>query len=102
MPCVEELNRSARNVLAECLRTGWDKIWIVLAPDCKQRRLELSEVIVEGSVELNVVDVIEKKVELNVGITWSGQEGGIQRVPLRLDKVKVRNTGAVFPPHALG
>jgi hypothetical protein len=97
---VEKLNRRALNVLAECFRTGRDEVWIVLAPDCQQRRGELSKVLVEDREELDVVGVIEKEVELNVDIARAGQQSSIQRVPLWFDQVLFGNTGAVFAAHS--
>src|SRR5580698_330138 len=65
---VEELDGGGRDVAAEGFSAGRDEIGIALAPDGEQRRLRSAEVLLKLRIELHVVRVVEKQIELDVDV----------------------------------
>jgi len=50
------------------LGAGWDKKRIMLAPDRKQRRLGVAEILLECRIQREIRSVVEKEIELDVFI----------------------------------
>ena len=63
---IQELDSGARNVATKRFGARRDKVEIVLAPDRQQWRLRRTEILLKFRIELHVVCVIEKQIELNV------------------------------------
>ena len=56
MSAIEELNGGVRVVASECLGTWWNKVKIVLSPDCVERRLPFPEIVMEGAAAASLAN----------------------------------------------
>ena len=77
---IEQLNLRIRIVSPESFRPCRDEIWIMFPPNREQRRLRFSEILLESWIKLYVVGVIEKQIQLDVGIAGPRQQRRIERI----------------------
>src|SRR5580658_5505308 len=101
VPCIQKLNLRARNISAKSFRAGRNEIGIALTPNRQERGLRLPEILLKSRVKLHVVGVVEKEVQLNVGVAGAGHERGVEGVAFGSDQVRVCNARGIFPAHSL-
>src|ERR1700722_17435064 len=84
----EELHDGIRVVAPIRFCAGWNEKWIVPTPNREERRLRFSKVVVKCRVELDVVGIVEKEIQLNPHISppksWQRRECNL-RVRSSLD-----------------
>src|SRR5271165_3548988 len=68
---VEELDRGIGIVPLKGFSTWGNEVEIMLAPDRQQRRLRGAEILLKLRIQLHVVGIVEKQVQLNVHIAGS-------------------------------
>src|SRR4051812_43460338 len=96
MPGVEELNRCVWIVSQECLCPGRNEIRIEFPPHSEQGRLRGPEILLKLRIHSYIVGVIKEQIELNVHISGTRKQGGVQRVTLGLDKTRIGDTGRIL------
>src|SRR5215467_2667567 len=79
----EQMDLGIRIVLPECLGSGGQEKWIVLAPHGQQRRPLGPEILLEFGIERDVALVVAEQIELDFVIARSGKERGIESPRIR-------------------
>jgi hypothetical protein len=74
MARVEEVNLRARNVALEGLGACGQEEGIVPAPDSQEGRLFAAEILLKLRIERDIAGIVEKQIELDVAVSWPGQE----------------------------
>src|ERR1700677_1540277 len=97
MPGVQELDGGVWNISSERFCTRRDEEWIVSAPYREQRRLRLPEIFLESRVQLDVVCIVEKQIQLNIHVTGARDHRSVKRVPPRRDNIRVWHPCCVLP-----
>src|SRR6516225_2969480 len=97
MPSIEKLHLSMRQILLKCLCSRGNEERIVLAPNCKQRRLRFAEIFLKFRIELYIRGVVEKQVELNFFVAWALEQSRVQRVGLKRDTLGIGDAFGVLP-----
>src|SRR5262245_11271549 len=82
---IEKLDTRIWVVAEEGLGACRQEIGIVLPPDREQRRPPFPKIVVEGWVQLHVVCVVKKQIELNVGVAGSRHQRSIKRIAFGRD-----------------
>ena len=82
MPGVEEQDLRVRIVPLEGFGPGREKERIGLAPHGECRRPVDAEVFLELGIELDVIRIVEKQIQLNVLIAGAPQQGRVERIGL--------------------
>jgi hypothetical protein len=77
---VKEMDLGVRIVAFESFGAGNQEKRIVLSPNGEQRWLSRSEIILELRVKCDVARIVQEKVELDLVIAWSRQQGRIKRI----------------------
>src|SRR5580704_18922900 len=74
----------------------------MLAPDGKQRWLGLAKILLEGGVQLDVVGVVEKQVQLNVHVAGPLNHCGVEAETFRRNSIRMRDAVCILGAKALG
>src|ERR1700733_7171765 len=98
---INKLNCGLWKVLLKGFRACRYKEGVVLAPDCKERRLMCPEVLVELRINRYIVAVVEVQIELDVDIPGTLNERDIEGVALWRDAVWFRHTGKVLKSNSI-
>src|SRR5579872_714155 len=97
MSGIEELHLRVRQVFSKCLCSRRNKKGIVLAPNRKQTRLQLTKIFVELRIEPQVRRVIQKEIELNVFVPRPFEQSRIQRVRFWRNNLRICDAVGVLP-----
>jgi len=79
MTGIEQMHLSVRIVSLKGLGAGWKEKRIVLAPHGKERRPSSAEVFLEFRIKRYIALIVAKQIELNLVVSWPGEERGIER-----------------------
>ena len=80
----------------ECFRAGRDEDPVIFAPDCEDRRLAVTEVLLEFWVHLYVLAIVEEEVELDVTVAWAVEERLVEMIRLRRNCLRIFFTRSVL------
>src|SRR4030095_3879063 len=97
MTCLDELDLCVRQVLSKCLGSRRNEKGIILAPDREQWRLRFTKIFLKFRIELHIRSVIEKQIELNLFVSRTLQQSGIQCVRLRRNAFWIAHAVRVLP-----
>lgn len=89
MSRVEKPDFGVRNVTFERFRARREEIRIMFSPDREQCRFPLSELLMKLRIQLHVVRIIQKQVQLDVLIAQPAEQRRIQRVSHRRQRVGI-------------
>ena len=93
---------STGSVVAERSSADRDEERIMLPPDCKQRRLGSTEVLLERRVKFHVISIVKKEVHLDIHVPGPLNHGCIKRTTDRVYLFRVRNTVRVLSAQTCG
>ena len=97
MPSVEKVNSGLWIIPSERLRTGRDEKSVTVTPNSERPRAPLAEVVLKCRIKNNVCAVVKKKIKLDVDVSGTGHQGGVERVPLWLNALRVRRHHVLLP-----
>src|SRR5580698_10386858 len=99
--CVEEADLRIRDVFSKRLGPRGNEERIVLAPDSQQRRLRLAEILLELRIKLHVRCIVQEQIELNVFVSGTLQQRGIQGVRFGRNDVGIGYAVRVLPARCI-
>src|SRR5262249_39647677 len=98
---IQELNTCIWVVASEGLGACRYEIGIVFPPDREQRRPPFPEIFMEGWVQLHIVCIVEKQIELNVGVAGARHQCSMKGIAFRRDLIRIWHAGSIFAAYAL-
>ena len=90
-----------RDIAFKRLGSCRQKNQIIPPPHRQQRGTARAKVLLKLGIQIKVRAVIQEQIELNFGITWAGEQRGVQRVALRSDLARIRDALRVLPLNRL-